>query len=187
MRNKSLQIEQYTPTWETSFNALKKELSEALELFPVRIEHVGSTAIPGLCAKPILDIDIIIPENRHLPGISTALHALGYESRGDQGIADRYAFRPIANTRIHRIWPDQHLYVCLEHSLALKNHLRFRDALLQDPALRAAYAQLKQALLEETGITRKQYNARKTVFITGTLRQCGLTEEELAGILEANQ
>jgi len=79
------------------------------------------------------------------------------------------------------------LYVCYADSLALKNHLFFRDALLNDRQLVEEYAQLKQFLLEETGLTREAYTIRKTNFILAVLAEKGFDEAELAAIRKANE
>ena len=127
-------IELYNQDWKPWFDQLKQALSAVLMGIQVDIQHVGSTAIPDLPAKPILDIDIIIKDYSLLSGISHQLEEVGYLNRGDQGIPGRYAFRQrslqVPAGRDQREWPEHHLYVCLDGCLALKNHLLFRDALL---------------------------------------------------------
>jgi GrpB-like predicted nucleotidyltransferase (UPF0157 family) len=78
-------IEPYNPEWKTGFDNLKLALEQELKGFDCAIQHVGSTAIPGLCAKPILDIDIIISNKALLDGISRSLENLGYKNKGEQG------------------------------------------------------------------------------------------------------
>ena len=183
-------IEPYNPEWKTGFDNLKLALEQELKGFDCSIQHVGSTAIPGLCAKPILDIDIIISNKALLDGISRSLENLGYKNKGEQGIAGRFAFRqnnavtPL--TASPKKWQAHHLYVCFDDSLALKNHLVFRDALLYDRELVVKYAQLKKELCEEPGMTREVYTVRKTDFIIAALQSLGLKATELQEINKAN-
>lgn len=183
-------IEPYNPQWKTGFENLRLVLSEHLQAFTTDIQHVGSTAVPGMPAKPILDIDIIIPDTGELNGISAVLNQLGYQARGDQGIPGRYAFRQSAAltpvTPGAQSWPQHHLYVCLAGSLAVKNHLLFRDALLQDTALASAYAAMKIRLANEKGMTREQYTRKKTEFILQALAALGLDQQELEAVRNAN-
>ena len=157
---------------------------------PLDIQHVGSTAIPGLSAKPILDIDIIIEKPALLTEISLRLEKAGYISRGDQGIPGRFAFRqqsvitPMSPGQ--QTWMEHHLYVCYADSLALKNHLLLKDALLRDKDLVMQYAVLKERLSGQRDISREEYTRQKTAFILGVLQQEGLGDVELSQIRAAN-
>lgn len=183
-------FESYNPDWSTGFRQLKQKLETILIDYAVDIQHVGSTSIPGLPAKPILDIDIIIKDQTQFSGISSILERAGYHNRGDQGIPGRFAFRqqsiytPDSPERTK--WMEHHLYVCFSDSLALKNHLFFRDALLADKALCMQYAALKERLSGRNGISREQYTREKTEFILEVLRKQGMTAVELSAIRAAN-
>jgi GrpB-like predicted nucleotidyltransferase (UPF0157 family) len=186
-----LQLESYKPQWKIEFEQLRQVFSELLNDIPATIEHVGSTAIPGMIAKPILDIDIIPENEESLPEISRRLEQASYISKGEQGIPGRFAFRqsnhltPLTKSGIK--WMAHHLYVCFSNNLALKNHLLFRNALLNNHQLANNYLQFKTGLLNEQGMTREAYNKRKTDFIVSVLAMNGLTEEELTGIKKANE
>lgn len=181
----------WNPAWATSFAELKSRLRDILAGFEIEIEHVGSTAIPHLPAKPILDIDIILFQERELKEITKALQEVGYLDKGEQGVPGRYAFRqgsekvPLGHMVHH--WQEHHLYVCAADSLALKNHLLFRNALLQNALLAAAYARLKMQLIQKPGMTRQQYAIGKTDFILSVLKNCGLNDAALNEIREANK
>lgn len=183
-------IEPYNTAWKTEFDDLKRVLLHLLDGYAIDIQHVGSTAIPGLFAKPILDIDIILHNKALLEGIAARLEQAGYHNRGDQGIPGRFAFRQISDLTPKvappKQWQAHHLYVCFVDSLALKNHLLFRDALLKDQRLVAEYAQLKINLTKEPNMTRASYNQRKTDFILAVLAANGLSEPELDAIKKAN-
>ena len=184
-------IEPYNPDWKSHFLQLKQVLSTLLTRIPVDIQHVGSTAIPGLPAKPILDIDIIITDTSLLAGIAAKLEEVGYINRGDQGIPGRFAFRQQSvytpETPDRQTWMEHHLYVCYADSLSLKNHLLVRDALLKDAQLMAQYAGLKMQLANTPGMTREEYTRQKTAFILTLLQDLGLSAEELRQISDSNK
>jgi len=186
-----IQIEPYNPEWKSCFDQLKQVLLTLLTAIPLDIQHVGSTAIPGLPAKPILDIDIMIEDPSLLAGISSVLEKAGYHNRGDQGIPGRFAFRQQSiftpETPDRQTWMEHHLYICYADSLALKNHLLVRDALLQDAQLMAQYAGLKMQLASTPGMTREEYTRQKTAYILTLLQDLGLSAEELRQISDSNR
>lgn len=183
-------LQPYDPSWAEAFRQLQELLEQELFELPVTVEHVGSTAIPGMLAKPILDVDIIIPSAEWLETVTVRLKGLGYLGRGDQGIPGRYAFRQSEpNTPFGDVeFPvmEQHLYVCLEGCTALRNHLLFRDSLLRSETKRQQYAALKSSLWQNPGMTRERYNRAKTGFILSVLAEAGMTEEELEEIRRGN-
>lgn len=183
-------IEAYNSNWATEFKELKKYLLESLFDLDIDIQHVGSTAIPNLPAKPILDVDIIIYDKTLLGRISKLLEDIGYINKGEQGIKGRFAFRQTSENTPNRDdrkkWQEHHLYVCYSESLALKNHILFRDALLNDNNLAREYSTLKINLTQENGMTRDKYTQRKTDFIISVLTKLGLNKSELNEITNAN-
>jgi GrpB-like predicted nucleotidyltransferase (UPF0157 family) len=109
-------LEAYNPNWKIAFESIKyiieTELADLGKQFD--IEHIGSTSIEGLYAKPVLDIDIIISNHNLLNNISTKLERIGYKAKGEQGIPGRFAFKqtsefvPLTGDKIHR--QPHHLY-----------------------------------------------------------------------------
>lgn len=180
----------YDPEWKQAFEKLSAVLYPRLKDFEINIQHVGSTSVPGLHAKPILDIDIIIHDKSSLDHISEILASMGYIGRGDQGVPGRFAFRQSSpHTPLRgegEKWQEHHLYVCFSDSLALKNHIIFRDSLLKDGDLVEEYSNLKMDLVNQKGMTREQYTIQKTAFILNVLTSNGLTENELNEIRKAN-
>lgn len=171
---KPVVIEPWDPRWAQAFAELREVYVGALGELAVGVEHVGSTAIPGLAAKPVLDIDIVIAHEGHLPAVTQALVALGYTARGTLGIPGRHAFGQEGDSTIPRMadgrrWMDHHLYVCAAGAGELRRHLAFRDWLLADPDARAEYAALKQRLAEEFRNDREGYTEAKSAFIAGVL------------------
>jgi GrpB-like predicted nucleotidyltransferase (UPF0157 family) len=154
----------YDPAWPAAFALLRDRIAPVLGELAVGIEHVGSTAVPGLAAKPIIDIDVVIRHADNLPDVVARLATLGYTHLGDLGIIGREAFRATEGL------PRHHLYVCAAGAAALQAHLALRDALRADPELAAAYAALKRDLAELYRDDRDSYAENKSAFIASALR-----------------
>ena len=84
-----ISIAEYDHTWPTRFDHVSHHLNTALSGLDYRIEHVGSTAVPGLAAKPIIDLDVVIGDWTEFATLRAALEEIGYEHEGDLGIAER--------------------------------------------------------------------------------------------------
>lgn len=151
-------IHEYTSKWATDFLQIKTVLLDALTGISVRIEHVGSTAVPDLATKPILDIDIVFHNKNDFDKIKNVLERIGYYHNGNQGITDREVFK--RSTPEHDKVLDaiaHHLYVCSIDSEELKRHLLFRNYLRTHAAARNEYQQLKLQLADEANNDRKLY------------------------------
>ena len=92
MRTKHIVVQPYSREWEQNFLDIRNEIQDAIGELALRIEHVGSTAVPGLSAKPIIDIDVVIKDDSALDAVVSKLRAIGYMHEGDLGIAGREAF-----------------------------------------------------------------------------------------------
>ena len=165
-------IQPYQTKWAEDFQLLAEHLQAALADLPIRIEHVGSTSVVGLAAKPIIDIDIVFAQAISFDAIRTKLEATGYYHNGNQGIIDREVFKRL-DTVAHPVFDSivHHLYVCPENSVELDRHLRFRDALKASAEAREAYEQLKLGLAEIAGQDRKLYAELKEVHATALIEQ----------------
>jgi GrpB-like predicted nucleotidyltransferase (UPF0157 family) len=152
-------IEDYDPRWPEQFEVLRLRLVAKLDGIAARIEHVGSTAVPGLAAKPIIDIDVFLHSDADLPAAITKLAFLGYEHRGDLGVRGRHAFRAPPGE------PPHHLYVCLPTSSECRRHILFRDVLRQHPEYAHAYADLKRKLAQKFCADREAYTLAKAEFV----------------------
>ena len=158
-------IEDYDPRWPEQFEIIRGRVAAVLGDMAAAIEHVGSTSVPGLAAKPILDIDVLLAASADVRGTIAALATLGYEHRGDLGIAGREAFRgPVGNFR-------HHLYVCPSDSAEYARHIAFRDYLRSHPEDAREYVRLKRRLAERFGTDREGYNLAKTEFVREVLRR----------------
>ncbi len=178
--SKQVVVVPYDSHWASQFETLKQTLWSVVKDFAISIEHVGSTSIPGLAAKPILDIDIVIPDYSFLNETIAALRTLGYEHRGNLGIEDREAFKNLNATIKHN------LYVCPKESVALKNHLCLRDTLRTNPQLREEYSSLKQMLAQKFPDSIDDYVEGKTDFILKILESNGLESDRLDSIRKMN-
>ncbi len=155
-------ISDYDPDWPSRFTSLAAAVSKTLGPVLLRIEHVGSTSVPGLAAKPIIDMDAVV-RPADVPEAIRRLSTLGYAHQGDLGVAGREAFSTPDSL------PAHHLYVCPINSPALAEHLQFRDALRAGPVLANEYAQLKRNLAARFRFDRDGYCDSKTEFIRGVL------------------
>ncbi len=154
----SMLIEKYTSNWIKNFTDIKAEIDQGLHKLDYSIEHVGSTAVPNLASKPIIDIDIIYANPAYWTEIKLRLEEIGYYHNGNQGIEDRDVFkRNGAQTNKILDTIKHHLYVCPAHSTALKRHLLSRDFLRKNDWARVKYQQMKYELAEKANQDRKKY------------------------------
>ena len=130
----------YSDEWKTNFETIKQYLLPTIKDMIIGIEHIGSTSVEGLSAKPIIDIDIVIKDYDVFSSLVDSLKNLGYIYEGDLGIKHREAFDYQGN----EILPRHHLYVCPEFSNELHRHICFRDYLRthQDEMFR--YSKIKE-------------------------------------------
>lgn len=171
---KPVVLEPYDSGWPTTFAALRDVYVVALGGLAQAIEHVGSTSVSDLIAKPIIDIDIVISSRDLLPEVISGLSRLGYWHNGDQGVPGREAFSRDGSADVPRDgtgrrWPVHNLYVCAADSEELRRHLLFRDSLRSFPSKAEEYAVLKRHLAEIYRDDRDRYCGAKTDFIEAAL------------------
>lgn len=176
----TVQVVPYDPQWPLMFAEIHDRVWPVVQHAAMRLEHVGSTAVPGLSAKPLIDACIVVASPRDIPFVVKALTAIGYAHRGTLGVPDRDAFRSPASVRKHR------LYASPRHSVSLRNHLGLRDYLRANPDAARQYGDLKASLAERFPEDIDSYIAGKTDFILGILRTVGLDDDELAEIRRIN-
>ena len=170
MKTRKVVVLPYDPQWKTAFGAIKAEVEAALGDLCLAVEHVGSTAVEGLCAKPIIDLDVVIADMSFFPAVVQRLAGIGYLHEGDLGIPEREAFCYSGKEHLMR----HHLYVCPRNSRELHRHLTFRDFLRANPEAVAAYGAVKAeaARLYPQDIDR--YIAHKSPCIQALYARCGL-------------
>ncbi len=160
-------IVKYDQQWVKTFRTLRDEIAPFLNGLIVGIEHVGSTAIRGVAAKPIIDMDVIVRSREDIPRVIEKLSTLGYRHLGDLGIAGREAFESPKGK------PSHHLYVCNFDSRELRRHLAFRDYLRNHPDDALRYSELKKSLAGRYGNERDAYTEAKKDFVEKILRSAG--------------
>ena len=176
-----IQIVPYDPAWPDDFARVEAELRKALEeVDVVAIEHVGSTSVPGLAAKPVIDVDVVV-EAQGVASAISALGAAGYSYEGMRGILDRHAVRAPETAA-----PPRHVYVVVEGSVALRNHVALRDVLSGDEDLRDRYAAVKRELAGQQ-LDAENYGASKSGIIDEILARGGLSGPERVAIRSGNE
>ena len=183
---RTIKVVPYDPAWQTEYTKAHAFFTHTLQGIPHTIEHVGSTSVPGLAAKPILDIDIIVPTPDLVQPAIQRLATVGYKHRGNLGIPGREAFAyDPANP--HITWIEHHLYLVLEGNESLTNHLLLRDHLRANPQAAQAYGDLKKQLAQQFPHNIDAYIEGKTALITQFLAQAGMPSDSLDHITAVNQ
>ena len=144
-------IVEYKKDWPQQFLKIKTELQKVLTI-PCQVQHIGSTSIPGMKAKPIIDIDVGLENWSDFEAVKKALAEIGYEHEGDRGITGREAFGrsgTVHNEILDTI--DHHLYVCSVDNEEYKRHILFRDYLRKHTEARDRYNQIKEEILSKVG------------------------------------
>lgn len=170
MRTKQVVVLPYDERWKQDFLTIQAELLHALGPLAVGIEHVGSTSVRGLSAKPILDIDIVIKDDTALEDIVSALGKIGYQHEGDLGIPGREAFRYDGKEHLKK----HHLYVCPQSSRELKRHLAFRNYLRTHPDAVKEYSQIKEDGARRYPNDIDRYIEHKSSFINRIYAELGV-------------
>ncbi|MBP1326179.1 GrpB-like predicted nucleotidyltransferase (UPF0157 family) [Leucobacter exalbidus] len=148
--------------WAVTAAEWAARMHDALAPTQVTVEHVGSTSVAGMPAKPVLDLVVGVPDIADEAAYRPCLESLGLMLR--QREPDHRFFRPPAGAP-----RSVHVHVCQHGSNRERDYLRFRDRLRADPALAAQYAALKLALSQQVGEDRAAYNAGKTSFIASVI------------------
>lgn len=157
-------VRPYDDRWPQAFAEESARLRALLGPLARALEHVGSTAVPGLPAKPVLDVAIAYAHRSALEAMRDLLARAGYEDRGDQGEQGGVVFvKGPATRRTH------HLHLVAEASAQWRRYLASRDALRRDDSLRARYGALKGALARRFPADRVAYTAGKDDFVADVL------------------
>lgn len=170
MQTRKVYVEPYNPEWKKDFERIKNEINSAIGDLIVGIEHVGSTSVEGLSAKPCIDIDIVIRDYSVFDELVRLLDAIGYIHEGDLGIKDRQAFKYTDKPHLR----SHHLYVCPQNSEELKRHVAFRDYLRTHPTARAKYSAVKEKAAELFPNDINGYMAYKSSCIEELYAECGI-------------
>jgi GrpB-like predicted nucleotidyltransferase (UPF0157 family) len=162
-------VTRHNPEWVAWFLNLHAFLGRNLAGTYHAIEHVGSTAVPGMTAKPIIDIDVVLREGA-FERVKGYLEGIGYRYEGDKGIPGRETF-DMADYGLRQILPPHHLYVLYEDAAELQHHRAFRDYLRSHPEDAARLSDLKWSLAERLGTDREAYQEAKAPLVREILER----------------
>ncbi|MBO7251573.1 MAG: GrpB family protein [Oscillospiraceae bacterium] len=174
MRTKNVIVLPYNVAWKSAFEDIKKEIENAIGDLIVGIEHVGSTAVEGLSAKPCIDIDVVIKDYSVFQIVVQNLEAIGYIHEGNLGIKDREAFqyRNKPHLQMH------HLYVCPQESEELHRHITFRDYLRNHSDAIQKYSLVKETAAKLFPNDIDKYMEYKSHCIEELYMNCGLKQNK---------
>lgn len=176
-----INVVDYDPSWPETFERLRGDIWPCIRDVATAVEHIGSTSVPGLAAKPVIDMTIVVPTTAAMTTVVARLAEVGYRHRGDQGVPGREAFaRPQGR-------PDHHLYACVSGNEGLRNHLTLRDHLRGNPTAARTYGSLKKQLAARFGDDIDGYIDGKTEFILAVLIGEGFSDDEINRIRALNR
>jgi len=178
---RTIVVVDYDRNWPAIFDQLHSRIWPVVREIATSVEHVGSTSVPGLAAKPIIDISVVVPSEADITAAVERLSTLGYGHQGNLGVNGREAFTSPAAS------PRQHLYLCPRDSLALANHLSVRNYLRAHPDVAHEYGALKKRLAERFANDIDSYTDGKTEAILRILQMAGLRPDELKTIERINR
>ena len=170
MKTKKVIVLPYDAAWESAFEAIKAEIQTALGDLMLGIEHVGSTSVKGMSAKPCIDIDVVIRDYSVFDAVVQKLDVIGYIHEGDLGIQDREAFKYADKPHLM----THHLYVCPRESEELHRHIVFRDFLRKNPEAVKKYSRVKKTAAQLFPDSIDQYIEYKSPCIEELYKECGL-------------
>lgn len=157
-------VVEYDHRWPADFTCIAAAVDDALGDLPHQVEHIGSTAVPGLAAKPIIDLFVVVASAAQVAGVMTRLGRVGWSHEGDGGIRgrDRFAAREGL--------PYHHLYLVVEGNEPHQAQIAFHDLLRTHPRAAEEYANLKRHLGPLLATDRSAYAEGKTDLISHLTR-----------------
>ena len=170
MRTRKVVVLTYDVAWKTAFEKIINEIEAEIGDLIIGIEHVGSTSVEGMSAKPCIDIDVIIKDYSVFGEVVRKLGAIGYIHEGDLGIKDREAFKYADKPHLM----THHLYVCPRDSEELHRHIAFRDFLRKNPEAVKKYSRVKETAAKLFPDSIDQYIEYKSPCIEELYKECGL-------------
>ncbi|WPU96649.1 GrpB family protein [Mucilaginibacter sabulilitoris] len=162
--DEKITVSDYNPQWPELFKEEAFEIHNVLSPVKFKLEHIGSTAVIGLSAKPVVDIMLGPTSWKSLPEIKSGLIALGYEYLGEAGVPGREYFRK-------RRAQAFNVHIMLSDSELWRNNILLRDYLLSQPEAAKKYAQIKEEAIAQRIDTLIAYSNHKTQFIAALLTE----------------
>ena len=170
MKTRKVIVLPYDRAWVVAFEAIKAEIEKALGSLIIAVEHVGSTSVEGMSAKPCIDIDVVIKDYTVFDAVVQNLASVGYIHEGDLGINGREAFKYANKPHLMQ----HHLYVCPQDSEELHRHTVFRDFLKKNPEAVAKYSRVKETAAKLFPDDIDKYMQHKSPCIEELYGLCGL-------------
>ena len=170
MTTSRVEVVPYDSSWPRNFETIRREIEAVLGEYVVAVHHVGSTSVPGMSAKPIIDLDVEIRNRSDFSAVRDQLREAGYLHEGDLGIRDREAFCYEGKPHLQK----HHLYVCPTGSRELHRHLTFRDYLRTHPEAVLEYSWIKEEAAKQCRNSIESYMEYKNDCITQLYVICGL-------------
>ena len=170
MTTKKVIVLPYDSVWNSAFEEIKTEIEAEIGNLIIGIEHVGSTSVEGMSAKPCIDIDVVISDYSVFDDVVDKLKNIGYIHEGNLGIKDREAFKYSDKPHLMK----HHLYVCPQNSTELHRHLTFRDFLKSNPDAAKKYSSVKETAASLFPDDIEKYIEYKSPCIQELYKICGL-------------
>lgn len=159
MSKRKIVVKPYNKKWKVKFKNGKNKLEKTFDDIIVEIHHIGSTAIPGIKAKPVIDIMVVVEDINKVDSYTEAMKALGYDPKGEFGIENRRFFQKGGNNRTH------HVHIFQQGNKEIKRHLNFRDYMRAHPKQAQKYSRLKETLANKYSHNISKYIEGKNDFI----------------------
>ena len=174
LKTGTVKIDRYSGKWQVQFNQEQRRLHRTFGNRRHLLEHIGSTSVPGLAAKPIVDMALMIPSLRRLPLWIRDLEKAGYTYKGEYGLTDRHFFTLGNPVTTH------HLHLVARGSEHWTRWMLFRDYLRAHPAEAEQYNAVKKNLARKFAKNRAAYTHAKTPFINRLLRRAAKWDRSTA-------
>jgi len=159
LNQRVINVVEYDPSWNVLFEIEKSALANILGSNAVKIEHIGSTAVKGLNAKPVIDILVEVKSLVELDAYNNAIKQLGFTVKGENGISGRRYFQKGGNQRTH------HVHAFKSGDINLIRHRAFKDYLIAHPTVAKEYGQIKNTAVLSCSNNINIYMAQKNEFI----------------------
>lgn len=171
--SRKVKLVPHDPRWVQQYEEEAERLTAVFQPILVGIHHIGSTSIPGIKAKPIIDMMIVVSSITAVDTLIEPMADLGYISKGENGIAGRHYFRKGSDEH-----HTHHIHTYPENHPEIARHLNFRDYLRHHPADAAAYSDLKERLAQRYEHDVEMYTNSKTAFIRNVENKARLWQKK---------
>ena len=152
-------VASYNPNWKNMYKEESEKIKNILNDIIIDIHHIGSTAIPGIKAKPVIDILVEVKDIEEVDKYNHKMEELGYEAMGEYGIPKRRFFRKGENNRTH------HIHIFQTGNEEIERHINFKEYLIAHPDKAREYSKLKEELVNKYTYDVENYTNSKSDFI----------------------